>query len=107
MSLKQDDLDRLERKYAMYVLLAVDKHPMSTKTDIMRLDPGNEKTKFTRLNEMVELGLIEYKADTNGITKMVLSPEGQDIVNKIKKIRLAILKLEKKPDSDESKIETN
>ncbi len=102
MSLKQDDLDRLERKYAMYVLLAVDKHPMSTKTDIMRMDPGNEKTKFTRLNEMIELGLIGYKADTNGVTKLVLTPEGQDIVNKIKKIRLGILKLEKKLDADEN-----
>ncbi len=102
MSLKQDDLDRLERKYAMYVLLAVDKHPMSTKTDIMRLDPGNEKTKFTRLTEMIELGLIGYKADTNGVTKLVLTPEGQDIVNKLKKVRLAILKLEKKLDADEN-----
>ncbi len=101
MSLKQDDLDRLERKYAMYVLLAVDKHPMMTKTDIMRLEPGSEKTKFTRLNEMIEFGLIGYQADKDGVTKLVLTPEGREVVNKVKKIRYSILKLEKRLDTDE------
>lgn len=103
MSLMQDDLAILEKKYAMYILLAVDKNPMSTKTEIMRLEPGNEKTKFTRLQELIEFGLIEYKSgEQYNSMKLILTPAGQDLVIKIKKIRLSILKLEKNRILDES-----
>ena len=91
MTLSQEDLSVLEKKYAMYVLLALDKHPMSTKTEIMRLEPGNEKTKFLRL-------IIEFRQPPSGVPRMVLTSEGQDVVNKIKKVRLTILKLQKSRD---------
>lgn len=95
MTLTQEDLSVLEKKYAMYVLLALDKNPMSTKTEIMRMEPGNEKTKFLRLQELIKVGLIEYRQAPSGVQKMVLTPEGQDIVNKIKRIRLTLLKLQR------------
>ena len=101
MTLSQEDLSVLEKKYAMYVLLALDKHPMSTKTEIMRLEPGNEKTKFLRLNELIDLGLIEFRQPPSGVPRMVLTSEGQDVVNKIKKVRLTILKLQKSRDPPE------
>lgn len=103
MALKQDDLSVLEKKYAMYVLLALEKHPMSTKTEIMRLEPGNEKTKFMRIQELMDVGLIEYRDTATGATKINLTAEGESMVSKIKKIRLQLMKLEKKnPDSDDS-----
>lgn len=107
MTLTQDDLAILEKKYAMYVLLALDKNPMSTKTEIMRLDPGNEKTKFMRIQELIEMGLIEYRQAPTGVQRMVLTPEGQDIANKIKKVRLALLRLQKRKDADEDDSDTS
>lgn len=93
MTLKQDDMEILERKLAMYVLLAIDKKPMSTKTEIMRLHPNNERTKFVRMQELIEAGYIEYKADDKGIDKLVLTKEGQEAANRIKKLRLVVLGL--------------
>ena len=101
MVLKQDDLEILERRYAMYILLALEKNPMSTKTEIMRLDSRNEKTKFVRIQELMDAGLIEYRTTDTGATKINLSAEGESIVKKIKKIRLELLKLSNKNTDDE------
>lgn len=96
MSLSQDDLAILEKKYAMYILLAIDKNPKSTKTDIMRLESGNEKTKFIRIQELIDFGLIEYsEIEAHNTMRLSLTPAGKDIVQKIKKLRLSILRAQK------------
>ena len=104
MVLKQDDLEILEKRYAMYILLALEKNPMSTKTEIMRLDPGNEKTKFIRIQELMDAGLIEYRTTDTGATKICLSAAGESLAKKIKKIRLEVLRLSNKNTDEE---ETN
>ena len=104
MVLKQDDLEILEKRYAMYILLALEKNPMSTKTEIMRLDPGNEKTKFIRIQELMDAGLIEYRTTETGATKICLSTAGESLAKKIKKIRLEVLRLSNKnTDEEETK----
>ena len=104
MVLKQDDLEILEKRYAMYILLALEKNPMSTKTEIMRLDPGNEKTKFVRIQELMDTGLIEYRTTETGATKICLSVAGESLAKKIKKIRLEVLRLSNKnTDEEETK----
>ena len=92
MVLKQDDMELLERKFAMYVILAVEKHPMSTKTEIMRLDNGNEKTKFNRIQELIAAGLIHHVETETGATRIDLTPEGKAIAAKLKTLRLALIK---------------
>ena len=104
MVLKQDDLEILEKRYAMYILLALEKNPMSTKTEIMRLDPGNEKTKFIRIQELMDAGLIEYRTTDTCTTKICLSAAGESLAKKIKKIRLEVLRLSNKnTDEEETK----
>ena len=104
MVLKQDDLEILEKRYAMYILLALEKNPMSTQTEIMRLDPGNEKTKFVRIQELMDAGLIGYRTTETGATKICLSVAGESLAKKIKKIRLEVLRLSNKnTDEEETK----
>ena len=103
MELKDDDIEVLERKYAMYLLLAVSEHPMSTKTEIMRLQQQNERTKFNRINELIALGLIEYARSENySRERIVLSKDGEELVKIIKKARTVLRRVQRKTDeSDE------
>ena len=104
MSLKQDDMDLLERKFAMYVLLAIDRHPGCTKTDIMRLENGNEKTKFQRINEMIQAGYVDLAQVEGYSTKrLVLTKEGDDLVKKLKKVRYALITKANKIIDDEDR----
>ena len=104
MSLKQDDMDLLERKYAMYILLAIEKHPRKTKTEIMRLESGNEKTKFQRINEMIQAGYVQLsQVDGYSTKRLVLTPDGEDLVKRIKKIRYALITKANKNVDDEEK----
>ena len=100
-------MDLLERKFAMYVLLAIDKQPKSTKTDIMRLESGNEKTKFQRINDMIQAGYVELaQVDGYSTKRLVLTQDGEDLVKKIKKIRYALIsKANKNVDEDETETE--
>lgn len=93
MSLSDNDLEILERRYSMYVLLALDKMPGCTKTDIMRLNPGNEKTKFRRINELIAEGFIECEYSPEHKSKRLnLTAEGKELVTRIKKIRALLLR---------------
>jgi predicted transcriptional regulator len=93
MSLSDNDLELLERRYSMYVLLALDKMPMCTKTDIMRLDPGNEKTKFKRINDLIAEGFIECVYSSEYKSKRLnLTAEGKELVIRIKKVRALLLR---------------
>jgi len=100
-------MDLLERKFAMYVQLAIDKQPKSTKTDIMRLESGNEKTKFQRINEMIQAGYVDLsQVDGYSTKRLVLTPDGENLVKKIKKIRYALIsKANKNVDEDETETE--
>ena len=106
MALKDDDMEVLERKYAMYLLLAVSEHPMSTKTEIMRLQQQNERTKFNRINELIALGLIEYARSENySRERIILSKDGEELVKIIKKARTVLRRVQRKTDeSDERSI---
>lgn len=74
-----DRLRIIERPWAAYVILAVWKNPYSTKTQVMRLDPGNERAKFVRLQEMLEAGLMEYRSDLAGIEGLHLTDKGRAV----------------------------
>ncbi len=103
MALKDDDLGILEKKYAMYVLLAVSEHPMSTKTEIMRLQQQNERTKFDRINELIDAGLIECKVPEGfKRDRMVLTEDGEELVKSIKKIRTVLRRVQRKEFDPES-----
>ena len=90
---RQDDYSLLERKYAMYLLLLLDHYPNTTKTDLMRMDEGNEKTKVVRLTELIDAGLVEY-VELNGrkTNRLQLSELGKELVPKIKKINSTLRK---------------
>lgn len=106
MKLGQEDLGLLERKYAMYVLLAVDKYPGSTKTTIMRLEPGFEKTKFIRLTELTAAGLIDYDRENEDANiSLRLTPAGAEVVATIKVLRRKLLTVTKAEDSSEPSAE--
>ncbi len=99
MSLSGDDYDLLERKFAMYVLVAVSENPHSTKTQIMRLEEGNERTKYQRLRELSDAGYIEYvRSDNYAGERMVLSRDAEEIVSYLNKIRSVMAR--RKPQND-------
>ncbi len=78
----------LERKYALYVILCVKEMPGSTKTEIISMDPGNERTKFMRIKELIEAGIIkvdDVKRQHNAM-KLYLTDKGQVIANHLEKI---------------------
>ena len=88
MTLTQDDMKLFEQKFSMYVLLEIGEHPNSTKTDIMRLQQGNEKTKFQRINEMIVAGLIDQvQCEGYSTKRLILSQKGKEAVEAIKILR--------------------
>lgn len=93
---KQDDYSLLERKYALYLLMLLDHYPNTTKTELMRMDEGNEKTKFVRLTELIDAGLVEY-VELNGrrTNRLQLSELGKELIPKIKKIGSVLRKCNK------------
>lgn len=56
----------LEKKYALSVLWCVKNNPGMTKTDIVRMDKGGEKTKYAILAELIDIGLIKTEKDPEG-----------------------------------------
>ncbi len=81
-------LGLLERKSALYVLLDVKEHPGASKSDVQNRDKINKRTKFVRIEELVEAGLIVENRDPrqHATVKLYLSPEGQEIADHILKI---------------------
>lgn len=82
-------LELFERKFALYVILAVKDNPGMTKTEVLRLDNGNERTKFLRINELIEEGIISVKneREQHNAMRLYLTPKGQEISVSIEKIR--------------------
>ena len=97
-------LGLLERKSALYVLLEVKGHPGASKSDITDKEKINRRTKFVRIQELVEAGLIVENRDPrqHAIVKLYLSPEGQEIADHILKIVESAKTLpDLKPSSEE------
>lgn len=89
--IEHKDLEVLERKHAMYVLVAIKENPDSTKTDIMRLERGDEKTKFQRINELIALGYIDTVFSEGYSTKrLILTKKGDRLVKHIEALRGAL-----------------
>lgn len=79
--------DVLERKFAIYVILCVKEMPGSTKSDIIKKDEGNERTKFLRISELIDEGIImvdDTKRQHNSI-KLYLTPKGQEVAKHLEK----------------------
>ena len=93
------DLSVLERKSSLYILLTIRNNPGLTKTQLMRLDEGNERTKFVRMNELIECGLISSRQGDGqwNSTKLYLTEEGQEIAECIDKISKVLSKMNPKP----------
>ena len=76
-----------EQRLSFYVLRAIGEHPMSTKTDIMRLEPGFEKTKFERINMLIENGYVELrKVENYSTARLILTDKGKFLFDKIREI---------------------
>ena len=76
----------LERKFAIYVMLTVKKYPGCTKTDV--LGTTNRHTKFARISELIECGLIEADDEKrqHQTIKLYLTPKGQEVATLLEKI---------------------
>lgn len=85
----------LESKYAMQIILAVRDHPGASKTEIMRLDSTNEKTKFARITQLIKIGLIEVQSGGNqwNTSRLYLTPEGQEVATNVENINKTMKKL--------------
>ena len=106
MNLKQRDVACLEKSSAVYVLLAISDNEGATKKAIIESGEGeNVRTKFQRINEFIDLGLVRYVKeddDPHNSGSLYLTDEGKEIANNLKKIRSVLLKLEKNKASAES-----
>jgi len=85
----ENTFEILERKFSLYVIMAVKENPGSMKTEIIKLKEGNERTKFERINDMIEEGIIvigdEYRQ--HNAMRLYLTPKGQEIAGHLEKIR--------------------
>ena len=94
-------MEILEQKFAMYILMAIKENPMSTKTDIMRLESGFEKTKFLRINELITAGLVEtVKTEGYSTARLQLTPTGESVVEKLMEIRGTVSEASKRLRED-------
>lgn len=88
----QSDLSIFERKYAMYILLAVADNPRSGKSDIVYMERGNFKTKFVRIEELIQTGYLEVTAGEHWKTMaLVLTPKGEKAVEAIRRLHDLIM----------------
>jgi len=94
MSCVENTLDIFEKKFSLYVVMAVKENPGSTKTEILRLDKGNEKTKFFRINELIAEGIIVVNDERKKYNEMrlYLTPKGQEIAIHLEKIQQIVTK---------------
>lgn len=79
----------IQKKYAMDVILwFADKTTL--KTECMRaIDPGNPKTVFMRIQELIEAGVLEHWSTETGATRVTVSDRGRGIAEAIRALREA------------------
>lgn len=87
-------MEIFRKKYAYYTMVTIRDNPGITKIEFMRLEPGNEHTKFMRTQELERKGLIKYvseeedrrhKGQWNTI-HMYLTDKGQRVAAYLEKI---------------------
>ncbi len=83
---KTDLIELLERKFAIQVVLAVKRMPGCSKADVM--GDNNRRTKFLRIDEMIEAGIItaDEEKRQHQIIKLYLSPKGQELASILDKL---------------------
>ena len=101
MTLRTADVSILEKKFSIYLLLAVENNPGMNKWEIMSLEEGSLKTKLNRLNELIDEGLIETEYLKNhNASALKLTEKGRQIAIKLKKIRNILLKDDNSTDTE-------
>ncbi len=105
MNLKQSDMAIFEKRSAIYVLLAISEQPGATKKSIINSgEKENDRTKFDRINEMIELGLVVYRKeedDPHNSGSLYLTEEGKEVAAHLAKIRNILKKIEKSKKEQE------
>ncbi len=100
----------LEKKHALSLLWCVKNNPGMTKTDIVRMEKGGEKTKYGVLSGLIELGLIVQEKDPDGrwnSEHLALTENGAKIAEHIEAINLIMAdiysaeKIDNKSKTDE------
>ena len=92
----------LEKRSALEVILQIHKRPGLTKTEVMRLPVGsgekvpNEKTRFQRINELIDLGVIEVRnvGPQWNSTGLYLTEEGERLAKQIESMNRVMRKLQ-------------
>ena len=85
---REQILDVLSRRFALYVLMEVREHPGASKRDVTNREPLYIRTKFERIDDLVEAGLISENREPrqHATVKLYLTPEGQEIADCIARI---------------------
>ena len=80
-----EDLIRiLERKSAISILLELKARPGLTKRDIIRTENGgNDRTRFLRIGELIEAGLVEVDQSDR---QLHLTKRGQKVAYHLEKM---------------------
>ena len=78
--------DVLESRFAIYVLLLIKEKQGSkgcTKTDIIKAEEGFERTKFVRIKELEQVGLISFNTEKRQHNTVLihLTERGQKIAD--------------------------
>lgn len=90
--------ETLESKYAMQIVLAISENPGMCKKEVMSIgEGGNERTKYTRISNLIADGLIEVRQGGNqwNSALLYLTPEGQEVAKCVDKINKIYTKIKK------------
>ena len=83
----------LEEKYALSILWIIRNNPNMTKTDIVRIDKGGEKTKYAMINKLIDAGLVSTYSDESmrwNTEYLILTEKGKTIAEHIEIINEAM-----------------
>lgn len=87
----EDALVPIRRELAITMLAEVDNNPGKTKSEIIKT--GDERTKFVRLQDLQDFGLIEVRKKGEGFNQMELfiTEKGKRILDHLSEIATIIL----------------
>ena len=83
----------LEEKYALSILWIIRNNPNMTKTDIVRIDKGGEKTKYAMINKLIDAGLVSTYSDESmrwNTEYLILTEKGKTVAEHIEIINEAM-----------------
>ena len=78
----------MEKKHVLRLIVFVKEHPGCSKSDAIKSLKGSDRTKFLRIDELIEYGFFfEDDAPRRSNTKkLYLTPKGQELALLIEKI---------------------